>query len=101
MFSFFKQVPHIATTDLAARLTRTTTVLDVRTPVEFKSGHIKGAKNIPLHVVETYVGNKTEPLYVICQSGMRSKQAVKRLQRLGYQAINVTGGMNQWRGKLK
>lgn len=101
MFSFFKQVPHISTTELAKKLTRTTAVLDVRTPREFKSGHIKGAKNTPLQVIETYVGNKTEPLYVICQSGMRSKQAVKRLRRLGYEAINVTGGMSQWRGNIK
>ncbi len=42
--------------------------------------------------------NKT--VYVICQSGARSKLAAKKLKHQGYNAINVQGGMNTWRGKI-
>lgn len=36
---------------------------------------------------------------MICQSGMRSRQAAKILTKKGYQVTNVRGGMNQWTGK--
>lgn len=37
----------------------------------------------------------------MCQSGMRSRKAVNELQKLGYQAIDVKGGMGAYRGKHK
>ena len=64
--------------------------------LEHRSGHIKGAKNIPLQGINRYDGDKEKTVYVICQSGMRSKQAAKELKKSGYDVVNVRGGMNQW-----
>lgn len=76
-----------------------TNIIDVREEYEFVEGHILEAKNMPLSSLESYHG--TQPVYVICQSGMRSKNATKKLVRQGIDAINIEGGMNQWRGKTK
>lgn len=76
------------------------TLLDVRSPQEYHGGHIRHARNIPLNQVATYHGPKSEKLYVICQSGMRSKRAASILARNGYQAINVRGGMSAYQGKI-
>lgn len=98
MFSFFSKVPTISTQEFATKLTTTGEVLDVRTPAEYRAGHIRQAKNVPLQQIAQYQP-KAQPIYVICQSGMRSKQAAKQLQKKGYNVINVRGGMNQWTGK--
>lgn len=74
-------------------------IIDVRETYEFKQGHIPQAKNLPLSIVKEYQGE--EPVYVICQSGMRSKKATKLLLKQGIKAINVEGGMNHWRGIIE
>lgn len=71
----------------------------MRTPNEYRGGHIRQAKNVPLQRITSFKGDQEKPVYVICQSGMRSKQATKELNKMGYQAINVRGGMNQWLDK--
>lgn len=74
-------------------------LLDVRTEEEFQRNHINGAKNIPLDVLEKRAGEVAieRPVYIICQSGIRSKKAVLMLQELFPEGkyIDVTGGMNQ------
>lgn len=74
-------------------------LIDVRTEQEFKRSHIKGAKNIPLDMLENRAGDleRKNPVYVICQSGIRSQKAVLLLQELfpDSKFINVAGGMNQ------
>lgn len=70
------------------------TFIDVREPHEYKKGHLKGAKNIPLSELRERVNEipKDKPVYVHCRSGQRSYNAVLALQHLGYeQVINVTG----------
>lgn len=79
-------------------------LLDVRTPQEYKEGHIPGSKNIPLQTIDkaaTVINNKETPLYVYCYSGSRSSQAVHILKRMGY--INVTniGGISAYSGKVE
>ena len=74
--------------------------IDVRTPGEYQSNHIKQFKNMPLHQLKQTAQtlDKTKETYVICQSGMRSMQAAKILKKAGFSNItNVTGGMNAWR----
>lgn len=70
------------------------TLLDTRTVKEFSRGHIEGFKNIPvdelrerLHEIE-----KGKPVYVICQSGLRSYIACRILEGNGYEAYNFSGG---------
>lgn len=99
LFSFLQPVKSISTKELADLSEKNSRILDVRTPQEYRAGHIKQALNVPLAKIDTYRGKKEEVVYVICQSGMRSKQAAKQLKKNGYEVINVRGGMNQWSGK--
>ncbi|EOH99289.1 hypothetical protein UAW_00439 [Enterococcus haemoperoxidus ATCC BAA-382] len=100
MFSFFKG-NSVSTSELQQKLATKPEVIDVREKTEFASGHISGAKNIPLSKIGSYVNKDKEPVYVICQSGMRSRQAVKKLKAKGINAINVKGGMSAWRGEVR
>lgn len=99
MFSFFQPVKSISTNQLAELAEKNSRIIDVRTPQEYRSGHIRQALSVPLSKIDTYRGKKEETVYLICQSGMRSKQAAKQLKKLGYDVVNVRGGMNQWSGK--
>lgn len=75
------------------------TVLDVRTPEEYNSGHIPGAKLVPLQVIEGEADklNKDKSYLVVCHSGNRSQQASEILTEKGFKKIyNMTGGMNGW-----
>lgn len=72
--------------------------IDVRTPAEFKARNIKQFKNIPLGSDFSKLP-KDKEIVVICQSGMRSSQAAKKLTKLGYKKVtNVRGGMSAYRG---
>ena len=71
--------------------------IDVRTPGEYRANHRKPFKNIPLANLASEINklDKEKEIVVICQSGMRSKQAAKLLKRHGFQKIyNVQGGMS-------
>jgi len=71
--------------------------IDVRTVGEYRGNHMKGFQNIPLNELVSKANqlDKNKEVIVICQSGMRSKQAAKVLKKLGFQRIiNVSGGMN-------
>ena len=100
MFKMFSRNTAITTKELENDLSEKT-ILDVRTPGEYRTGHISNAKNIPLDKIAAYAGPTETPVYVICQSGMRSKRAAGILKRKGYTAINVRGGMSQWTGTIK
>ena len=79
-------------------------LLDVRTPKEYGGGHVPGSRNLPLQQIEkiTAIAEKKEtPLFVYCQSGARSRQAVSLLQRMGYENVNNIGGMSAYRGKVE
>lgn len=74
-------------------------LIDVRTPKEFVRNHLKIAKNIPLSEVDIRQKeiNFDHSVYVVCQSGIRSKKAIGRLldARPDAHFINLSGGMNQ------
>jgi rhodanese-related sulfurtransferase len=77
-------------------------VVDVCEPGEFAAGHVVGSKNIPLSQLEAKLGgtvkNKSLPLILVCQSGMRSGKAVAIAQKLGYeQAQSLAGGLSAWK----
>jgi rhodanese-related sulfurtransferase len=73
-------------------------VLDVRRPDEFRTGHIIGAKLIPLHELDRRLNElpKDREIVCVCASGNRSRSAAKKLIRAGYTAVNMTGGMSSW-----
>ncbi|WP_299124664.1 rhodanese-like domain-containing protein [uncultured Winogradskyella sp.] len=73
-------------------------LIDVRTPREFKSGHIKGAKNIDAFSgnfnVEFNKLNKEKAVFVYCRSGSRSRQSANKLARMGFTEIyDLKGGI--------
>ena len=79
-------------------------LLDVRTPEEYGGGHVPRSRNLPLQQIEkiTSIAEKKEtPLFVYCQSGARSRQAVSLLQRMGYENVNDIGGMAAYRGEVE
>ena len=79
-------------------------LLDVRTPGEYRGGHIPGSKNVPLNSLEkvsSVVRNKDTELYVYCQSGARSRQASSILQRMGYNRVSNIGGIAAYSGKVE
>ncbi|WP_423190415.1 rhodanese-like domain-containing protein [Alkalibacterium sp. f15] len=101
MFGLFNRVPSATTNQLESELTNKPMILDVRMPGEYRQGHIPGSKNFPLNKIEQYKGKTDEKLYLICQSGMRSKRAATALQKKGFDVVNVRGGMNQWNGTVR
>lgn len=76
-------------------------ILDVRTPEEFASGHIKNAINIPNESIGNSIVNKltdkNAAILIYCRSGNRSKQAASKLEKLGYGNIYEFGGINTWK----
>ena len=79
-------------------------LLDVRTPEEYKEGHIPGSLNIPLQTidkVESKVENKDTALYVYCRSGARSSRAVTQLHEMGYTNANNIGGIAAYTGEVE
>lgn len=70
------------------------TLLDTRTPVEYNTGHAEGFINIPVDELRERVNelDKCKPVYVMCQSGLRSYIASRILTGNGFDAYNFAGG---------
>ena len=70
------------------------TLLDTRTAEEYAGGHIEGFQNIPVDELRERLGELEpgKPVYVICQSGLRSYIACRILAGYGYEAYNFAGG---------
>lgn len=73
-----------------------TVIVDVRSPWEFESGHVDGARNIPLEEVpyniDDFKSFKT-PIILYCRSGNRSGMAVSILKQNGLTDIYNGGGL--------
>lgn len=79
-------------------------LLDVRTPDEYRQGHIPGSKNVPLQSIDKVAGmidNKSTPIFVHCLSGARSRQAAAVLQQLGYTNVKNIGGIAAYAEKVE
>ena len=77
-------------------------VIDVREADEFATGHIGGAKNVPLAQLEEklpgLVKNKALPLILVCATGARAGRAVAVAKKLGYEQAQVMGGgLKSWK----
>lgn len=84
---------HLEDVDLLPR-DGSVTLLDVRTVREYGNGHIEGFKNIPVDELRERLDEieKGKPVYVICQSGLRSYIGTRILEGNGYKAYNFSGG---------
>ena len=102
-FDFLKQ-PDINKGDMEYRNTDGAVLLDVRTPQEYREGHIPGSKNVPLQTIDkisSVADNKNIPLFVYCYSGGRSRQAAAMLQHMGYNHVQNIGGITAYSGKVE
>ena len=102
-FDFLKQ-PDINRGVMEYRDTNGAVLLDVRTPQEYREGHIPGSKNVPLQTIDkisSVADNKNIPLFVYCYSGARSRQAASMLQHMGYTNVQNIGGIAAYRGKVE
>jgi phage shock protein E len=71
-------------------------LIDVRTPEEFGSGHLKNAKNIPVDKIAAEIQNtvpdKEKTIVLYCRSGKRAGIAESRLKEMGYKNVINAGG---------
>ena len=77
-------------------------IIDVRTPAEFKGGHIKNSKNIPLSDIASSLPKvaKDTPIITCCASGMRSASAKSILSQAGFTNVYNGGGWESLQAKL-
>ena len=81
-------------------------LLDVRTPEEYQSGHLKNAmladwNNETEFQERVKVLDKTKPIYTYCLSGARSNAATDWLNQNGFTAYNLSGGIAAWKNADK
>lgn len=96
--------PVIAPSEVLARITQDSLVivLDVRTKAEFDSpsGHVRGSLLLPVQELEARIAElapyKARTIIAVCRSGNRSGMATQMLREHGFEALNMTGGMNRW-----
>jgi rhodanese-related sulfurtransferase len=94
----------ISPQELAERRARgqSATLIDVRTPAEFREVHVDFARNVPLdrlnpeELKAQLNGAAAEGLFVICRSGNRASQACQKLAAAGLDVVNVAGGTLAW-----
>ncbi len=74
-------------------------LVDIREPAEYAAGHAYRARNIPLGTLAENLDKleKNEPVYLICQTSNRSREAAKILEANGFgQIVVIAGGTNAW-----
>lgn len=81
-------------------------LLDVRRPDEYAEGHIPDAKLLTNETINrenalALLPDKTQPIFVYCRSGRRSKEAAQKLAALGYTNITEIGGILDYKGELE
>ena len=95
-------VANIAATEAVMLMSRSKPlILDVRDATEFATGHIQGAKNIPLAELAGRIKEiekfKDKPVLVHCQKGMRAKGACSILKAQQFSQLNnLQGGLDAW-----
>lgn len=82
---------------------RAVDLVDVRTPTEFREVHAEPARNVPLDALDPAGlmaernGDRDEPLYLICRSGSRARQAAEKFRQAGFEnVVEVEGGTAAW-----
>lgn len=82
-------------------LARGARLIDVRSPAEFQSGHVQGARNLPLQSLSARISEVGPPdaeVVLCCASGSRSRSAAGILRRAGYQHVLDAGALRNLQG---
>jgi rhodanese-related sulfurtransferase len=104
MFEAIKNLFGIKAVDYAQLIKQGATILDVRTPGEYASGHIKGSVNISVDRLSQNLGklkDKNKPVITCCASGMRSATAKSILKSNGYVNVYNGGAWSRLNMKIK
>ena len=103
MMNIFKNLFGSGTdTNFAELVAAGATIVDVRTPEEFRGGNIKGSINIPLNSLNQQLSKfkKDKPIITCCASGMRSASAKSVLTSNGFTQVYNGGGWYGLQNKL-
>jgi len=95
---------NLSATEFSKKLkqTKDAQLVDVRTPGEFRNGHLKNAMNIDWNADDfaekVKALEKDKPVFLYCMSGPRSTAAAEKLQEMGFKNVyEMQGGMMKWR----
>jgi rhodanese-related sulfurtransferase len=96
-------VREIDPSGLAAAARDGAVIVDVREAHEYVDGHVPCARLVPLRTVGRRAGELrheaqgTQPVYLICRTGVRSADAAHMLGKEGVDAVSVAGGTEAWK----
>jgi len=98
--NIFKSKPPV---DFKELLKKGAQLIDVRTSDEFRTGHLKGAINIPLQQLGSNLSKirKDKPVITYCASGMRSSAAKNMLMERGFGEVYNGGGFHNLQNKIR
>ncbi|WP_292956175.1 MULTISPECIES: rhodanese-like domain-containing protein [unclassified Neptuniibacter] len=79
-------------------------IIDIRPKKEWDTGHITGAKHIPLadldRKMDELIKYQQRPIIVVCNLGQAASSATRKLKAAGYEkAVRLAGGMTEWKGQ--
>lgn len=98
-FAWFMKRPDLSPALARELLSKGALLVDVRSPSEFSSGHIEGARNIPVNALagrSGELGGKDRPVILYCASGTRSAMAKRALRSAGFSSVYNLGAMSNW-----
>lgn len=104
MLEKIKKLFGISTPDYKQLLSNGGIIVDVRSPGEYKGGHIKSAVNIPVDKLVSNLnrlGDKNKPVITCCASGVRSSSAKRILESKGYTNVHNGGSWQSLNKKLQ
>jgi phage shock protein E len=101
IFDFFGNRPDFSAGLETFQASPGAVLLDVRTPEEYRSGHVPGSVNLPLDRLSSRQFSPDTPLFVYCLSGARSAQACAWLSRQGCRTVRNLGGITSYRGPVE
>ena len=104
MFEVLKKLLGLKTTNYAQLMQDGAMIIDVRTPGEFSSGHIKNSINIPVDKLPHQLNklkSKDKPIITCCASGMRSAAAKNILKSNGFAQVYNGGAWHSLQNKIR
>jgi len=99
-YTVWRMQPEMPVSEIKTLIQNGALLIDVRSPGEYASGHIDGARNIPVDQLQgrlKELGDPAKPIVVYCRSGARSGSARSLLKGQGYAHVHNLGAMSNWK----